>query len=136
MSPKAQRVYEFHAKIALAHETKDDTGKFPSSRGSLGPYLIRCDLEKITSPMKVPTIEMRLSKTLLKSLDHEWLVVEINRLCPMAAIPKVFERPVPLPLDEIDNRYSLEVRMDIGETRQWSPELRGDIEVILRGSAP
>lgn len=128
-----ERTIEFHAKVALEQQTKDATGKFSLWMSSLGPYLIRCDRGKIVSPLHAPTISIRLSDGLRKALDHEWLVVELNQLCPMAAIPKVYERPVPLPIDVIDNLYNLEVRLDIGETRQWSPELTGDIEVILRG---
>jgi hypothetical protein len=128
-----ERVYEFHAKVDLKHDVKDQTGRFGSSKSSLGPYLIHCDRAKILEPLKSPTILIRLSKDLHQALDHEWLIVEVNQLCPMAAIPKVYERPVPLPLEEIDNLYNLDVRIDIGETRQWSPELQGDIEVILRG---
>jgi hypothetical protein len=140
--------YEFHAKLALPHAEKSygdnaerrlvGEGNFPSPvfpwGSSMGPTLIRLDRGKIVHPIQAPTIEIRMSKGLLKALDHEWLVVEVNQLRPIAAIPKVYERPVPLPLDEIDNLYDVEVRLDIAEHRRWSPELCGEIEVVLRGT--
>jgi hypothetical protein len=129
--------YEFHAKVDLPYETKvweNGIGRFPSTMSPMGPLLIQLDRGRIVHPAYEPTIEMRMSPALRKALDHEWLVVEVNQLRPIAAIPKVYERPVPLPLDEIDNEYDIEVRLDIGEARGWSPELSGEIEVVLRGT--